>query len=81
MDTKSPRRGRGKRPIFDDVAKTVEQGLREQGLSGIASCGGTYAAVGIDMATQDSHWGLSVITMGDDMKCGTYASSFPIRPR
>ncbi len=81
MDTKSPRRGRGTRPLFDEVAKTVERGLREQALPGIASCGDTYAAVGIDMATQDSHWGLSVITMGDDMKCGTVRLILPYQAK
>jgi hypothetical protein len=53
------------------LVDAFEQSLLEEALDRISKSGHDFAAVGIDMAADDSNWGLSIITTKGDMRCGT----------
>lgn len=68
-----------KKPLFEDVANTYEEELLTGVLQSITSGRTEYVAVGIDMAAQEGNWGLSVITIDQQLNRGALRLLLPHR--
>jgi hypothetical protein len=79
MAVNSPGRRKRKRPTFVEAAAQYERKLLDKVLPRIIRNGAAYVAIGVDMASQEGNWGLSIITLRDDRVCGTLRLLLPHR--